>query len=68
MQRLGLEFEPAQARYFETARQRGRINTPSANQVTPALYTTSRERWRNYDFAFQGEDSAALRPWAARYP
>jgi tetratricopeptide (TPR) repeat protein len=66
MQRLGLEFEPAQARYFETARQRGRINTPSANQVTQKLYTTSRERWRNYDFAFQGEDSAKLRAWAVR--
>ena len=66
MQRLGLEFEPAQARYFETAKRRGRINTPSANQVTQALYTTSRERWRNYAFAFQGEDSAHLRAWAAK--
>ncbi|WP_417489423.1 tetratricopeptide repeat-containing sulfotransferase family protein [Maricaulis sp.] len=64
MRKLGLEFEPAQARFFETARQRGRINTPSANQVTQALYTTSRERWRNYAFALEGEDSAALRAWA----
>ncbi|WP_417482655.1 sulfotransferase [Maricaulis sp.] len=66
MQRLGLEFEPAQARYFETARQRGRINTPSANQVTQTLYATSRERWRHYDFAFEGEDSGHLRAWAKR--
>ncbi len=60
MSRLGLEFEPAHARYFETARKRGRIGTPSANQVTQALYTSSRERWRNYAFALQGEDSAKL--------
>ncbi len=66
MQRLGLEFEPAQARYFETARQRGRINTPSANQVTQTLYATSRERWRNYAFALEGEDSQHLRAWAKR--
>ncbi|SDL75620.1 tetratricopeptide repeat-containing sulfotransferase family protein [Maricaulis salignorans] len=64
MRRLGLEFEPAQARYFETARGRGRINTPSATQVTQSLYKTSTERWRNYAFAFEGEDSARLRAWA----
>lgn len=45
---LGLEWEAGQARFFETARARGRISTPSANQVTQPLYTTSRERWRNY--------------------
>ena len=66
MRQLGLEFEPAQARFFETARQRGRINTPSANQVTQALYKTSRERWRNYAFALDGEDSVHLRSWAQR--
>tara|TARA_R110000868_G_scaffold106587_3_gene292256 strand:+ start:25859 stop:28018 length:2160 start_codon:yes stop_codon:yes gene_type:complete len=66
MQRLGLAFEPAQARYFETARKRDRINTPSANQVSQALFTTSKERWRNYAFALKGEDSAHLRAWAEK--
>lgn len=66
MQKLGLDFEPAQARFFETARQRGHINTPSANQVTQELYSTSTERWRNYAFALAGADSVNVRMWAER--
>tara|TARA_R110002073_G_scaffold87436_2_gene207620 strand:+ start:1554 stop:3506 length:1953 start_codon:yes stop_codon:yes gene_type:complete len=66
MQQLGLDFEPAQARFFETARQRGHINTPSANQVTKELYSTSTERWRNYAFALAGADSVNVRMWAER--
>jgi len=64
MTRLGLGWEDKQARFFETAQKRGRINTPSATQVTQKLYETSRERWRNYDFALQGKDSLTLRQWA----
>ncbi|WP_339748726.1 sulfotransferase [uncultured Maricaulis sp.] len=66
MQGLGLEWEEAQARFFETARKRGRINTPSANQVTQELYSSAKQRWRNYAFAFDGAETAALRDWALR--
>jgi tetratricopeptide (TPR) repeat protein len=45
---LGRQWEVAQARFFETARARGHIATPSAHQVTQPLYNRSRERWRNY--------------------
>ncbi|WP_323762234.1 tetratricopeptide repeat-containing sulfotransferase family protein [Maricaulis sp.] len=45
---LGLEWEDGQARFYETARARGRISTPSANQVTQPLYTRARDRWRNH--------------------
>lgn len=66
MTALGLTLEPAQSRFFETARQRGRISTPSAEQVTRRLYTSSRERWRNYAFAFSGGTYPGLRAWAER--
>jgi tetratricopeptide (TPR) repeat protein len=67
MDRLDLTWEDQQARFFETARRRERIKTPSATQVTQKLYTSSRERWRNYAFAFQDEDTARLREWAAKH-
>ena len=66
MRRLGLEWEDDQARFFETAMQRGRISTASRNQVSQKLYTSSKERWRNYAFAFQGDDTANLGNWAVK--
>jgi len=67
MSALGLDWEPAQARYFETAKARGRISTPSASQVNQPLYTRSVERWRRYADAFKGPDTARLRSWAERF-
>lgn len=66
MKSLGLEWEDSQARFFETARKRDRIKTPSAGQVTQELYSGSKERWHNYAFAFEGADTAALRAWALK--
>ena len=48
MAMLGRDWESQQARFFETARARRRISTPSAHQVTRPLYTGSRARWRHY--------------------
>jgi len=48
MAMLGRDWEAQQARFFETARARRRISTPSAHQVTQPLYTGSRDRWRHY--------------------
>lgn len=64
MTRLDLSWEEAQSRYFETAIKRGGMKTPSYTQVTQKLYSTSKERWRNYAFAFQGDDTRDLRSWA----
>ena len=58
---LGLEWEDGQARFFETARARGRISTPSAHQVTQPLYTRSRERWRHYASALSDPSCEPLR-------
>ncbi|OLF80772.1 hypothetical protein AWH62_13685 [Maricaulis sp. W15] len=61
MSMLGLSWEPQQARFFETAKARGRISTPSAHQVTQPLYTRSRERWRHYEKWLSGPACAPLR-------
>jgi tetratricopeptide (TPR) repeat protein len=66
MEKLGLKWEKSQARFFETAQKRGRINTPSASQVTRKLYKTSRERWRHYDEFMQGSEAHELRQWAEK--
>lgn len=60
MSLLGLEWEDGQERFYETARARGRISTPSANQVTQPLYTRARDRWRNYAKALSGPECEPL--------
>ena len=45
---LGLQWENSLDDYVETARNRGRIRTPSYTQVTQPLYTRARGRWENY--------------------
>ncbi len=67
MRRLGLTWEDAQSRYFETAIKRGDMKTPSYTQVTQKLYATSKERWRNYAFAFQGDDTSDVRNWSIEH-
>lgn len=66
MNRLGLEWEESQSRYFETALKRGKINTPSYTQVSQKLYTSSTERWRNYAFALE-ENTDNLKRWALKH-
>ena len=60
---LGHAWEPAQARFFDTARKRGQIATPSARQVTQPLYTGARGRWKRYAEPLSG---AACEPLRAR--
>jgi len=67
MERLGLKWEEAQERYFETAMERKRINTPSYTQVTQKIYTDSKNRWLNYKFAFGGQDTNELNNWAVKH-
>lgn len=60
---LGLEWDDRVADYRETARARGRINTPSYAQVTETLYSQASGRWERY------RDEMAsvlpvLEPWA----
>jgi len=62
---LNLDWDPALLDYRTTALKRGKINTPSYNQVTQPLYTHAKGRWENYR-----EQMApvlpTLLPWAER--
>ena len=45
---LGLEWQDELSEYQSTARERGKINTPSYAQVVQPLYTDSMFRWQYY--------------------
>ena len=45
---LGLDWDDNLYNYQETARRRGKIHTPSYNQVTQPLYQQASGRWENY--------------------
>lgn len=66
MEFLQLDWEDGVRDYIETAKTRGRINTPSFNQVTRPLYTSASGRWQRY-----GEQMAPalplLAPWAEKF-
>lgn len=63
---LGVEWDEAVREYAVTARQRGRINTPSYSQVTEALYTRAQGRWERYREEMQPV-LPLLQPWIERY-
>ena len=42
--------------YRNTARKRGKINTPSSSQVVQPLYKSSIEKWKNYEKFFQNSN------------
>jgi tetratricopeptide (TPR) repeat protein len=45
---LGVEWNDAVLEFDKTARERGRINTPSYHQVTQKIYTRASGRWLRY--------------------
>jgi len=45
---LGLKYEKNMEKFYETAKKREKINTPSYNQVSVPLYTSSINRWKKY--------------------
>ncbi len=63
---LGLDWDDGVRDYAKTAYQRGRINTPSYNQVTQPLYTRARGRWQRYRAQMQPALPFLL-PWAKRF-
>ena len=63
---LDVEWDERVRGYRETAKARGRINTPSYNQVTEKLYSHASGRWENY----RDEMAPALpllEPWASKW-
>ncbi len=63
---LGVDWDDNVRNYTETAHRRGRIVTPSYNQVTQPLYTRARGRWERYREHMRPVLPTLL-PWARRY-
>ena len=62
---LGLEWEEGIRNYMHTEINRGRIGTPSYNQVTEDLYTSASGRWQRYQSHLEPVLPELLR-WAER--
>ena len=65
LQFLGLDWDDGVRNYVETAKRRGRISTPSYNQVTQALYSDASGRWQRYRKHLEPV-LPVLQPWAER--
>ena len=63
---LSVGWDDGVRNYAETAYRRGKISTPSYNQVTQPLYTRARGRWERYREPMQSVLPALL-PWARRF-
>ncbi len=46
---LNLEYEQGINKFYETAKSRKMISTPSYSQVTSPIYSSSIDRWKNYE-------------------
>jgi hypothetical protein len=62
---LGLHWKPELLDHRATAKARGRINTPSYNQVTQPLTRAASGRWRRYEKQL-APVLPVLLPWAER--
>ncbi len=62
---LGVGWDDGVQDYAETARRRGKVNTPSYDQVTQPLYTRARGRWERYREQMRPVLPLLL-PWAKR--
>ena len=63
---LDVGWDDGVQNYVETALLRGRIKTPSYNQVTQPLYTRARGRWKRYRKHLQPVLPILL-PWARHF-
>ncbi len=62
---LDLEWDKNLLEYQKTALSRGRIKTPSYNQVTQGLYTQASGRWVNYKEQIE-QVIPILEPWVEK--
>ena len=61
---LNLEYEEGINKFYETAKNRKMISTPSYSQVTNPIYSSSIGRWKNYESLVKIE--RPLRKWIRR--
>ena len=51
---LGVGWDDNIKNYRKTALGRGKINTPSSSQIVEPLYSSSVDKWKNYEQYFDG--------------
>tara|TARA_Y100000741_G_scaffold213011_1_gene162261 strand:- start:3029 stop:4741 length:1713 start_codon:yes stop_codon:yes gene_type:complete len=63
---LDLEWSDNVRKFYETAKNQGKISTPSYDQVNKPIYSKSVGRWKNYERQFQ-EIYPIIEPWIKNY-
>jgi len=63
---LSLDWDDNLINYQNTALKRGKINTPSYNQVTQGLYKYANGRWKNYRPQIK-EIFPLIEPWVRKF-
>ena len=63
---LDLEWSDTVNKFYETAKDRGKISTPSYNQVNKPIYSKSVGRWKNYEKKFK-EIYPIIEPWIKNF-
>jgi tetratricopeptide (TPR) repeat protein len=63
---LGLESNEEMLDFQKTAKDRGRVRTPSYSQITEGVYQRARGRWLNYR-DHMGAAIKTLAPWVSRH-
>ncbi len=59
---LDLEWSDTLSKFYEIEKERGKISTPSYNQVNKPIYSKSVGRWKNYEKNFK-EIYPIVEPW-----
>ncbi len=62
---LDVEFENKMNKFYITAKKRVKISTPSYSQVINPLYTSSIDRWKNYDQSLRS--NKYLNKWIKKF-
>ena len=63
---LDLEWSDNINKFYDLAKDRGKISTPSYNQVNKPIYSKSVGRWKNYENKFN-EIYPIIEPWIKRF-
>ena len=63
---LDLPWSDNVFKFYETAKKRELISTPSYDQVNKPLYSKSIGRWKNYETQFS-QIISILKPWIKKY-
>tara|TARA_B100001250_G_scaffold384922_1_gene380198 strand:+ start:658 stop:2373 length:1716 start_codon:yes stop_codon:yes gene_type:complete len=63
---LDLEWSDSINKFYDLPKDRGKISTPSYNQVNKPIYSKSVGRWKNYENKFK-EIYPIIEPWIKKF-